>query len=391
MDVRSEVKSNYEELIDLRRWFHMHPELGFKEYKTSEKITQYLRDLGFRVKTGVAKTGVVGIMDGDGGGPTLLMRSDMDALPLKEENDLPYRSVNEGLMHACGHDAHIAMLLVAAKILKNHRDQINGKIKFVFQPNEEEAGAEDMVKDGVMEDPDVDAAIGAHIWTPIPTGTVAVVSGPVMASSYYFKLKIIGKGGHGGSPHTVIDPILCASHVIQAVQSIQTRDMSALDPTVITFGRIHGGSFNIIIPESVEIEGSIRCLHMKDKLVRDRFEEVVSSICAAHKAEYELDFLCGNRLLSNHEAMTELVQEVAGDVVGDEKIIGEEIRMMIGEDFAEFSLRVPSCFYFIGTGNLEKGTDFPHHSRHFKIDENSLPIGVEMHVKTALEYFKRNG
>jgi amidohydrolase len=391
MDIRSEIKDHHEELIDLRRWFHMHPELGFKEFKTSEKIAKYLRDLGFRVKTGLAKTGVIGIMDGDGSGPTLLMRSDMDALPLKEENDLTYKSVNEGLMHACGHDAHMAMLLVAAKILKSHRDQINGKIKFVFQPNEEEAGAEDMVKDGVMEDPDVDAAVGAHIWTPIPTGAIAVVSGPLMASSYYFKLKIIGRGGHGGAPHTAIDPILCASHVVQAVQSIQTRNMSALDPTVITFGRIHGGSFNIIIPESVEVEGSIRCLHMKDREVRDRFKEVISSICAAHKAKYELDFLCGNRLLSNHEDMTELVQAVADDVVGDENIIGEEIRMMIGEDFAEFSLRVPSCFYFIGTGNPEKRTNYPHHSPHFKIDENSLPIGVEMHVKTALEYFKRNG
>jgi amidohydrolase len=167
--------------------------------------------------------------------------------------------------------------------------------------------------------------------------------------------------------------------------------MSALEPTVITFGKIHGGSFNIIIPESVEVEGSIRCLHTKDREVRHRFEKVVSSICAAHKAEYELDFLCGNRLLRNNEEMTELVQEVAGDVVGDENIVGEEIRMMVGEDFAEFSLRVPSCFYFIGTGNQEKGTDYPHHSPHFKIDENSLSIGVEMHVKTALEYFQRDG
>ncbi|MFC1803817.1 amidohydrolase, partial [Thermoproteota archaeon] len=306
-------------------------------------------------------------------------------------NDLPFKSVNTNMMHACGHDAHMAILLIAAKILKKYRNQIKGRIKFVFQPNEEEAGAEYMVEERVMKNPDVDAAIGIHIWTPLPTGSVGVVSGPIMASSYYFKLKIKGKGGHGGSPHTAVDPILCASNIIQAVQAIQTRDMSVLEPTVITFGKIHGGSFNIIIPEKVELEGSIRCLHERDAEVRERFKEVVRSICEVHKADYDLDFMCGNRLLNNNTEMTAMVKGIAEEVVGSENIVGEEIRTMIGEDFAEFSLRVPSCFYFIGTGNPEKGTDFPHHSPRFKIDEGSLPIGVEMHIKTALEYFRING
>lgn len=391
MDIMSEVRELLDELVQLRRWFHMHPELGFQELKTSEKIREYLTDHGLEVETGVAKTGVVALLKGIGNGPTLLMRSDMDALPLTENSELAYKSIHEGRMHACGHDAHMAMLLVAAKVLSNHHDEIYGCIKFVFQPNEEEAGAELMVKEGIMENPDVDAALGAHIWTPIPTGSIGVISGPVMASSYYFKLKIIGKGGHGGSPHTAIDPILCASHIIQAVQAIQTREMNALEPTVITFGKIQGGSFNIIIPEFVEMEGSIRCLHEKDEAVRSRFEDIVKSICSAHKADYKLDFVCGNRLLSNNEEMTSLVEGIAEDVVGGENIVGEEIKMMIGEDFAEFSLRVPSCFYFVGTGNPEKGTDYPHHNPNFKIDEDSLPIGVEMHVKAALEFFKKHG
>jgi amidohydrolase len=390
LDVESEVEDHIEELVRLRRWFHMHPEPGFQEFKTSKKIAEYLMDLGFMVETGVAETGVVAVMEGAGDGPTLLMRSDMDALPIDEDNDLPYRSVNAGMMHACGHDAHMAMLLVAAKILRNHRDSVNGRVKFVFQPNEEEAGAERMVEEGVMADPDVDAALGMHIWTQIPTGTIGVVSGPVMASSYYFKLRIIGKGGHGGAPHTAVDPILCASHVVQAVQAIQTREVSALEPTVITFGKIHGGSFNIVIPEEVELEGSIRCLHMKDAEVRNRFREVVESVCEAYRTNYELEFKCGNRLLSNDPDMTAMVEGVAADLVGGENVIGEEMRMMVGEDFAEFSLKVPSCFCFLGTGNPEKETDHPHHSPRFKIDEDSLPLGVEMHVRTALEYFSRN-
>lgn len=390
MSVKTEIYSHFEELVQLRRWFHKHPELGFHEFKTSKKIAEYLTNLGFEVETGVAKTGVVAVMQGAGDGTTLLMRSDMDALPLNEDSDLPFKSVNIGIMHACGHDAHMAMLLIAAKILKNHSDRINGSIKFVFQPNEEEAGAENMVEDGVMENPHVDAAIGAHIWTPLPTGTIGVVSGPVMASSFYFKLKIIGKGGHGGSPHMAVDPILCASHIVQAVQAIQTREISAMEPTVITFGKIHGGTFNIVIPSEVELEGSIRCLYKRDAEVRDRFREVVGSICEAHKADYDLDFMCGNKLLNNDPEITALVKKIAGEVVGTENIVGEEMRTMIGEDFAEFSLRVPSCFFFIGTGNPEKGTNFPHHSPHFMIDDDSLPIGVEMHVRTALEYFRKN-
>ena len=389
MDLASEIAEYRDELMRLRRWFHIHPEIGFHEFETSAKVANYLRGLGLSVETGVAKTGVVAVLEGDCDGPTLLMRSDMDALPLDEENDLPYKSMNPGFMHACGHDAHMAMLLVAAKILTNHRDKLKGRIKFVFQPNEEEAGAEYMVEEGVMEDPSVDAAIGLHIWTPIPTGSVGIISGPVMASSYYFKLKIIGKGGHGGAPHTAIDPVLCTANVIQAIQAIQTRMTDALEPTVITFGKIHGGRFNIVIPDTVELEGSIRCLHNGDAEVRQRFREVVEHICKAHGANYELSYTCGNRLLSNNPWMTDLVNRTAEEIVGPDKIIGEEMRMMIGEDFAEFSLRVPSCFYFLGTGNPEKDSTHPHHSPRFKLDEDTLSLGVEMHIKTALNYFKQ--
>ncbi len=385
MGITEEIETHRDELVELRRWFHMHPELGFKEYKTAEKIAEYLTDLGLRVQTGVAETGVVALLEGSQKGPTLLIRSDMDALPIDESNELPFKSIHRGMMHACGHDAHMAMLLVAAKILKNHQSKIHGRIKFVFQPNEEEAGAEKMVNAGVMENPKVDVATGLHIWTQIPVGSIGIVEGPVMASSWYFKLRVIGVGGHGGSPHTATDPILCAAHIVQAAQAIQTRDIDALKPTVITFGKIHGGKFNIVIPVEVVLEGSIRCLHDMDQRVRERFKEVVEHICHAHNTEYELEYMCGNRLLENDPKITSLVYSVAKSLVGEEKIIGGEMRMMIGEDFAEFSRRVPSCFAFLGTGNSVKKTDYIHHSPDFKIDEESLPLGVKLHVETAFK------
>jgi amidohydrolase len=390
LNINEEVESLYDELISLRRDFHTHPELGFKEERTSTIIADYLRKLGLEVKTGVAKTGVTGVLKGSSLRPTLLVRADMDALPIQEETDLSFKSVNPGVMHACGHDAHMAMLLIAAKILSNHKNEINGNIKFIFQPNEEEAGAELVVEDGVLEDPRVDAALGLHVSTRLNSGTVGIIDGPVMASSWYFKLRIKGKGGHGGAPHTSIDPIICATHVVQAVQTVQTRDTSALDPTVITFGKIHGGTMNIVIPEHVDLEGSIRCLHSNRETVHTRFEEIIKNVCAAFKCTYELKFTCGNSLLTNDLDMSSLVKSVANDVVGAENVIGENIRTMIGEDFAEFARRVPSAFYFIGMRSKEKGTDFPNHHPRFNIDEDAMRTGVEMHVKTALAFFKNN-
>lgn len=387
MGIEEEVKELSDEITRIRRDFHKYPELGFQEYRTSGKIKSYLEDIGLDVKSGLAKTGVAGLLRGSKPGPTLLLRSDMDALPIKEENDVPYKSVNDGVMHACGHDAHMAMLLVAAKILYRYKNKIKGSIKFVFQPNEEDAGAEFMVRDGVLEKPKVDAALGLHVWSSIKTGMIGVVDGPFMASSYYFKMVISGKGGHGGAPHTSIDPIVCAANIIQSVQSIQTREIDALHPTVITFGKINCGTYNIIIPEKIELEGSIRCLHDNDEFVRKRFEEKIANICSAYKTTYELDFKCGNRLLSNDFGMVKLVKSVARSLVTVENIIGSNSKTMIGEDFAEYALRVPSAFYFVGTGNPDKGTDYPHHNAHFNIDEDSLPLGVEMHVRTALEFF----
>jgi amidohydrolase len=386
LKIKKEIENLFKELIELRRDFHRYPELGFEEDRTSEIVANYLEKCGLNVKRGVAKTGVVALLEGNASGPTLLLRADMDPLPIQEENEISYKSVNNGVMHACGHDGHISMLLVTAKILSNHKDKIKGNIKFVFQPNEEDAGAEIMIKEGILENPHVDAALGMHLWSPIDTGKVGIVSGPIMGSSHYFKLVVNGRGGHGGAPHTSIDPVICAANIIQTVQTIQTREIDVLKPTVITFCKINCGSSNIIIPNEIKLEGSIRCLYKGSKKVRERFKQIVKNICEAHRTTYELKFKCGNRLLSNDISMTELVKAVAEKVVKPENIQSSNIRMLIGEDFAEFALRVPSAFYFIGTGNKEKKTDYPHHHSRFNIDKDSLSIGVEMHIRTALKY-----
>lgn len=390
MNIKQEIDVLKQELINLRRDFHKYPELGFQEFRTSKIISDYLEKCGLEVRRGVAKTGVVGLLRGTKPGKTILLRSDMDALPVLEENDIPFKSVNKGVMHACGHDGHMAMLLIAAKILSNHKDEIKGNIKFVFQPNEEDAGAQIMVSEGILENPKVDAALGIHLWSLIETGKIGMVPGPIMASSYYFRLIIKGKGGHGGAPHRAINPINPAANIIQAIKTMQSDELDPLKPTIITVCKINCGTKSIIIPEKIELEGSIRCLHDGTEEVQERFEEIVKNICEAHKTTYKLEFKCGNILLNNDTRMTELVKEIAADVVGKENIKDSNVSVMLGEDFAEFTERVPGAFYFVGISDEEKETDYPHHHPKFNINEDMLPIGVEMHVRGALKYLNKN-
>ncbi len=383
--IKRQVEELNEEVINLRRDFHTYPELGFKEFRTSKIVYNYLKDLGLEVSN-MAKTGVVGLLRGKEAGKTVMLRADMDAIHVQEENEIPYKSKNDGVMHACAHDGHTAMLLVAAKILTKYKDKIKGNIKFVFQPNEEDAGAKYMVEEGVLENPKVDAALGIHLWSPIESGKVGISGGPVMAAHQNFKLEIIGKGGHSGSPHTSIDPIITAANIIQTIQTIQTREIDVLKPTLIMFGEINGGSAPNVIPSKVELEGSIRYLYeggdQSPEQPEKRFERMVEDICSAYRAGYTLNFIPSNGPLINDDKLADKVAAIAEDVVGKNNII--PYVCMAGEDFSEFASRVPSVFYFVGTGNKDKGTDFPHHHPRFNIDEDTLALGVEMHVRTAL-------
>lgn len=390
-DIKDEVIELEEELINLRRDFHMYPELGYQEFRTSKIVYDYLKDLGLEVKN-VAKTGVIGLLKGEQPGKTIILRADMDALPQKEEVNIPYKSVNEGVMHACGHDGHTSMLLIAAKILSKHKKDIAGNIKFVFQPNEEEAGALDMINEGILEDPKVDAAFAIHLWTPLKSGEVGLAEGPVMAALEEFELEIYGRAGHTGSPHTAIDPILPATNIIQSIQSIQTREINPLWPIAIMIGSINGGSGRNIIADNVLIGGTIRFL-FKDEVAEkkdllERFERVVKGICEASNVTYKLRYIPSNPSLLNDGKLISYVRNASVETFGvDNNFI--ECRNMAGEDFAEFSQRVPSVFYFIGNGNEEKESTYPHHHPLFKLDEDTLKYGVEMHVRTALDYLKK--
>lgn len=386
MDINGEIRREFEGLVKLRRYFHTNPELGFREFNTSKMIAGHLAESGLEVRTGFAGTGVTGFLRGGGAGRTLLIRSDMDALPVREETGLPFASQNEGIMHACGHDGHMAMLLITARILSRHRRELNGNILFLFQPNEEEAGAARMIEDGAISDPKVDAAMGLHLWSPLPTGTAGINAGPIMAASHYFYITVTGLGGHAGMPQDTIDPVKASSQIIENVQHLQTREFDCVkDPTVIMFCSIHGGTSPIVVPEKVELQGSIRFLHEKGELLERRFREIVADTCRMTGVRYDLKIVVGNRLLSNNAEMTELVRREGERILGPENI-RSDMRMMVGEDFAEFADRVKSAFYFIGTGNPEKGSDYPHHHPKFTIDEDSLPTGVEFHIATALSY-----
>ena len=391
MYIKKQIEELNDEIVMLRRDFHQHPELGFEEFRTSAIIANYLEELGLEVQRNVAKTGVVALLKGMAEGPTLLMRADMDALPITEENDVFYKSVNPGKMHACGHDGHMAMLLVAAKILSKNRDKLYGSIKFVFQPNEEDAGAKFMVEEGVLENPKVNAAVAIHLWSPIETGKMSISVGPVMGAMDIFNIVIKGKGGHTAMPQYAIDPVIVAAQIIMGAQIIQTKQINVLTPTIISFAKVNAGTSSNIIPETVEMQGTLRYLYKggPDSIERprERLEKIVKGICETFSTAYEIEFQTSNFTVSNDPVMTNIVRKIAIDMVGEENLV--PYQTMAGEDFSEFTNDIPSTFYFVGIGNKVKGTDYPHHHPKFDIDEDALAIGVEMHVRTALEYLSQ--
>ena len=383
MDIRKKIDELNEELISLRRDFHRHPEIGFEEWRTQKKIMEYLEPLDLEVQP-MGGTGVLALLRGAHEGKTILLRSDIDALPVKEETGLPFSSEEEGKMHACGHDGHMAMLLIAAKVLSGMREQIKGNIKFVFQPNEEDAGAYKMIEEGVMENPKVENAFGVHLWSQTPSGSIDIVPGPQMAASHYFYLTIKGTGGHAGFAHESVDPIFAATNIVQSVQAVQTREINALNPAVVMFTEFHAGSNMTIVPEKVEMKGSIRFLYEGGEEILERFERIIKHTCEAHRVSYELSFKVGNNLLSNDPEVTEVVREVAAEVLGDASKVTADIRTMAGEDFCDYLQDAKGAFAFVGINNPDAGSDYPHHHPKFNIDEEVLPIGTELHIKMAL-------
>ena len=389
--VKKRILELTDEIIALRRHFHMYPELGFQEFETAKKIENYLQTLGYDTIR-MAKTGVVALLDSGRPGPVLMLRADMDALPIMETSQVAYRSKKDGVMHACGHDAHMAMLLVAARILKENKSTINGTIKFVFQPNEEIAGAIHMIEDGVLENPKVDAVMGIHAWTPVDAGKIAITPGPVMGGLDVFKITIHGKGGHTGVPEDAIDPVIAAANLIQTAQIIQTREISNLKATVIMFGKIIGGTKSNIIPDKVDLEGSIRFLYPggpdSEEKPTQRFIRIAEQVCAAHRCTCDIDITHENIPLINHKEMTGLAKETAKAIFPEANAIIDN-QTIASEDFSEFSAKVPGVFIFLGAGNKDDGMTVSHHHPAFDIDESVLPKGVEMFVRMAHDFFEK--
>ena len=384
MKINPQVKKFKNKIIKIRRDIHKHPELSFQEVRTAKLVSDSLKKFGLEVDENIGKTGVVGILKGARPGKTIAFRADMDALPIQETSDLSYKSVNDGVMHACGHDAHTAMLLVAAEILSKNIEQISGKIKFIFQPAEEGfGGAKFMIDDGALEG--VEEIYGLHVWNYQESGTIGLKSGPVMAAADKFEIIINGIGGHGAAPQGTVDCVVVSSYLIQSLQTIVSRNTNPIDSTAITIGQINGGyNFNIIA-DKVILKGTARSYTEENRLmIKKRLQEIINGTESMFNAKIELIYEDGYPPVINDIAATKKLSRIANKIVGN-KLISPYLSMG-GEDFSYFAQKVPGCFFFLGTMPDGKDkTSTPHHCSHFDIDEDSMVIGTSVFVELALQ------
>ncbi len=377
-----------EALVATRRDLHQHPELGFEERRTSALVAERLKALGYAVTTGVGKTGVVGVRDGARNGKRrcVLLRADMDGLPVEEANDVPYRSQHAGKMHACGHDGHVAIGLEVARRL--HAAYLPGAVKLAFQPAEEISnGAVAMIEDGVLDQPRVDAAFAIHLWNDLPAGTIALMPGPVMASVDEFEITILGRGGHAAAPHQTIDPVLIAAHVVTGLQAVVSRRRNPLEEGVMSVTQLAAGHAFNVIPGRADLRGTVRTFG--GKFFEDAphlVEETARGIAGAFGATVEVTYRRLSRPLVNDDKMTALMHGVAEEIVGKDRMVGG-VRTMGGEDMAFFLAQVPGAFAFVGSAPPGKRGS-PHHSPTFDIDEDALVIGAELLTRTAVKYLE---
>ncbi len=369
---------------DLRRDFHMHPELGFQERRTSEKVARTLRQMGLEVHTGIAETGVVAVLQGGQPGRRVLLRADMDALPIQEANSVPYASRHPGVMHACGHDGHMAIALTVARMFAARREQLPGTYVFLFQPAEEGlGGAKRMLEEGVLERFPVDVALALHLWNGQPVGWIGLAPGPVMAAADEVTIQVEGRGGHGAMPHLTRDPITVAGHLIVALQSLMAREMDPLDAAVLSIGQVQGGTAFNIIPQTVELKGTLRTFREETRAyVMRRVEELARHLAAAFQAQVRVHWQEATPAVVNDPEVTEAVAR-AVQATWPEARISSQARTMGSEDMALFLQRVPGCYFFVGSANPEKGLNAPHHHPRFDFDEAVLPRAAAIMAAAA--------
>lgn len=384
-DLLEEARSWFAYSQSIRRDLHQHPELGFRERRTAGIVAHELSQLGLEVTTGVAETGVVAMLEGIQPGPVALLRFDMDALPIQEETGAEYASLNPGVMHACGHDGHVAIGLTAARMLVNHRDQIRGAVKFVFQPAEEGmGGAEGMINAGILENPRVDFALAQHVWNERPVGWVGVTGGALMAGADIFDVRIEGKGGHGAIPHETVDPLVTAAQIVTALQTIVSRNVSPLDTAVVSVGRLRAGDAFNVIPQYAEFTGTFRTY---DPVVRqrvvERFTSIVNSIAEAYGCKPTIAIQRLTPSLNNNSEISDQVRVAINEIPS--LTIESGYRSMVSEDMAFILEKIPGCFVMVGSMNTERGLNYGHHHPKFDFDEAALSNAAAVITAAALK------
>ena len=390
MNVRKLSEKYKNELITLRREFHQNPEVSWKEFRTSRRIEEELKKIGISTEK-IANTGIVGTIQGEGNSKKIVaLRADMDALPIQEANeDIPYKSNNKGVMHACGHDSHIAMLLIAARILQELRAQLNGTVKLIFQPAEEIVeGAQRMLKEGVLDG--VNAILGIHAWSQFPAGKISLEPGPRFAAGDRFKITVKGKGSHGAVPHLGVDAIVAASAIMMNIQTLVSREINPLEPAVVTVGKINGGfNFNVICNEVI-LEGTTRSFNPDiQKKFPSVIKRIITETASALNAKAELEYTVGSPPCINDPDISQIASKSIAKLYGDGIICSLE-KTTATEDFAYFNRIIPGILVFLGVGNKEKDCNYPQHNEKFNIDEDALPIGTSLYAKFALDFLKKN-
>lgn len=383
-EVRNLTLSVYPDAVRLRMLFHENPELGFEEYHTSSVIENYLKELGLEVKTGLAKTGVIGILRGMKPGPVIAFRADMDALPIQEETGVSFSSKKQNVMHACGHDMHTAMLLGAAKALSQVKEHISGTIKFIFQPAEEMlAGGKLMVEDGALRNPDVDFIYGFHVWPDLPLGQFGFKSGPLMASMDSFEVTLKGKSGHGAAPHQGIDAIVGGSQVITGLQSIISREIDPLDSVVITIGSLKAGNGFNIIPEKASFQGTVRTINeaTRQKVSND-FKRVVEGMSSALRLNPDINYQFGYPITNNTKEHVDHAKQLVKSLIGENAVVDLENPSMASEDFSYYLEQVPGAFLFLGVKD-EHGGAYKLHNEKFLPDESAMKYGISLYIALA--------
>lgn len=394
-DFLKEAKSLFPYTQSMRRDFHVHPELGFQEIRTSGIVAKELEALGLEVTKGVGKTGVMGMLEGGRPGPTMLLRFDMDALPITEDTKAEYASQTPGIMHACGHDGHTAIGLTVAKLLHARRNELAGNIKFCFQPSEEGfngeevSGAEMMIRDHVLETPKVDMTLSLHLWNQKPLGWIGIAKGPVMAGAEQFTIKLTGKGGHGALPDATIDPIIAAAHIITALQTITSRNVGPLQSAVVSVTTVHAGTTFNIIPQEAEMTGTIRTFDLAVRqTVLERFEQITRGVAESLGCQVQIVVQRVTPAVINNDEVTAKVQQTAHNILPYADHDAAAYLTMGAEDMAFMQEKVPGCYFFIGSNNKEKHLDYGHHHPKFDFDEEALINGTALMAAAAVDILK---